>query len=154
MRVLIVDDHQVVRAGVRALLEADPELEVCGEGIDGLDVIAKAHELLPYAVVMDVSMPNLSGIEATCELVLLYRQLRVVMLSQHDFPHIVQQALNAGAYAYVVKSATHTDLLTALKEKTASGRVSIYGSTRTDQRQYEEILQRSSALESALRESE
>lgn len=62
MRMLIVDDHQVVWAGVRALLESDPEIEVCGEGVDGLDAIAKAHELLPDAVVMDVSMPNLSGI--------------------------------------------------------------------------------------------
>ena len=72
MRILVVDDYDVVRAGVRALLERDPEIEVCGEAIDGLDAIAKARELMPDAVVMDVSMPNLSGIEATRELVSLY----------------------------------------------------------------------------------
>src|SRR3954468_359527 len=153
MRILVVDDHQVVRAGVRALLEADPDIEVCGEGIDGLDAIGKVRELLPDAVVMDVSMPNLSGIEATRELVSLYPQIRVVMLSQHDFPHIMEQALNAGACAYVVKSAANTDLLKALKEKTASPRMSIYGSTRTDTK-IQEILRRNAALEAALRESE
>jgi PAS domain S-box-containing protein len=153
MRILVVDDYDVVRAGVRALLERDPEIEVCGEAIDGLDAIAKARELMPDAVVMDVSMPNLSGIEATRELVSLYPQIRVVMLSQHDFPHIMQQALNAGACAYVVKSAANTDLLKALKERTASPRASIYGSRRTDTKM-EEILRRSAALEAALRESE
>src|SRR5579864_4760139 len=152
MRILIVDDHQVVRAGVHALLEADPDVEVCGEGIDGRDAIAKARELQPDAVVMDVSMPNLSGIEATRELVSLYPQIRVVLLSQHDFPHIIQQALNAGACAYVVKSAANKDLLKALKERTASPRVSIYGSRRTDTKM-QEILRRSAALEAALRES-
>jgi PAS domain S-box-containing protein len=152
MRILVVDDYDVVRAGVRALLENDPEIEVCGEAIDGLDAIAKARELLPDAVVMDVSMPNLSGIEATRELVSLYPQIRVVMLSQHDFPHIMQQALNAGACAYVVKSAANTDLLKALKG-TASPRVSIYGSRRTDTKM-QEILRRNAALEAALRESE
>jgi len=153
MRILVVDDYDVVRAGVRAILERDPEIEVCGEAIDGLDAIAKARELMPDAVVMDVSMPNLSGIEATRELVSLNPQIRVVMLSQHDFPHIMQQALNAGACAYVVKSAANTDLLKALKERTASPRVSIYGSRRTDTKM-EEILRRSAALEAALRESE
>ncbi len=153
MRILIVDDHQVVRAGVRALLEADPEIEVCGEGIDGRDAIVKTRELQPDAVVMDVSMPNLSGIEATRELVSLYPKIRVVMLSQHDFPHIMQQALNAGAHAYVVKSAVNTDLLKALKEKTASRRISIYGSTRTETKMHE-ILRRNASLEAALRESE
>src|SRR3954468_20992705 len=151
MRILVVDDQQVVRAGVRALLEADPDIEVCGEGIDGLDAIGKARELLPDAVVMDVSMPNLSGIEATRELVSLYPEIRVVMLSQHDFPHIIQQSLNAGACAYVVKSAVKTDLLKALKEKTATHR--IYGSTRTNTK-VQEILRRSAELEAALRESE
>src|SRR5512143_146342 len=69
IRVLIVDDHHVVRAGVRALLEADSEIEVCGEAIDGRDAMAKAKDLLPDIVVMDVTMPNLGGIEATRHLV-------------------------------------------------------------------------------------
>lgn len=153
MRVLIVDDQQVVRAGVRALLEVDSEIEVCGEAIDGRDGIAKALDLMPDVVVMDISMPNLGGIEATRQLVLLAPQIRVVILSLHDFPHIMQQALNAGASAYVVKSSISTDLVKALKDNVASRRMPIYGSTRTDTT-IEEILRRSAALEAALRESE
>ena len=152
-RVLIVDDQQVVRAGVRALLAGESEIEVCGEAIDGWDAIVKAKELLPDVVVMDISMPNLGGIEATRQLVSLSPQIRVVILSLHDFPHIMQQALNAGASAYVVKSSVKTDLVKALKDNASSHRMPIYGSTRTDTK-IEEMLRRSAALEAALRESE
>ncbi len=153
IRVLIVDDHQVVRAGVRALLERNSEIEVCGEAIDGRDAVIKAKDLLPDVVVMDVTMPNLGGIEATRQLVSLSPKIRVVILSQHDFPHIMQQALNAGASAYVVKSSVNTDLVKALKEIPASHKMPIYGSTQTDTK-IEEILRRSAALQAALRESE
>ena len=153
IRVLIVDDHQVVRAGVRALLEADSEIEVCGEAIDGRDALVKAKDLLPDVVVMDVTMPNLGGIEATRQLVLLSPKIRVVILSQHDFPHIMQEALNAGASAYVVKSSVNIDLGKALKQIPSSRRMPIYGSKQTDTK-LEEILRRSAALQAALRESE
>jgi DNA-binding NarL/FixJ family response regulator len=153
MRVLIVDDVQVVRAGVRALLAGESEIEVCGEAIDGWDAIVKAKEFLPDAVVMDISMPNLGGIEATRQLVSLFPKIRVVILSLHDFPHIMQQALNAGASAYVVKSSLKTDLVKALKDNASSHRMPIYGSTRTDTK-IEEMLRRSAALEAALRASE
>ena len=153
IRVLIVDDHQVVRAGVRALLERDSEIEVCGEAIDGLDAVIKAKDLLPDVVVMDVTMPNLGGIEATRQLVSLFPKIRVVILSQHDFPHIMQQAVNAGASAYVVKTSVSTELMKALKEIRPSRRMPIYGSTQTDTK-IEEILRRSAALQAALRESE
>ena len=153
MRILVVDDHQVVRAGVRALLEADPEFEVCGEAVDGRDAVAKANEMFPDLVVMDISMPNLSGIEATRELLWLHPGIRVVMLSQHDLPHIMRQALSAGACAYVVKSNISTELVSALKRQMDSGSMPIYGSTQADTN-IQEILRRSTELEAALRESE
>ncbi len=153
MRILIVDDHQVVRAGVRALLETDPEFEVCGEAVDGRDAVAKANETLPDLVVMDISMPNLSGIEATRELLWLHPGIRVVMLSQHDLPHIMRQARSAGACAYVVKSNISTELVNALRKQRISGSMPIYGSTQPDTN-IQEILRRSAELETALRESE
>lgn len=153
MRILVVDDHQVVRAGVRALLEAEPEFQVCGEAVDGRDAVAKANEMLPDLVVMDVSMPNLGGIEATRELLWLHPTIRVVMLSQHDLPHIMRQALSAGACAYVVKSNIGTELVNALKAHMGSGSMPIYGSTQADTN-VQEILRRSAELEAALRESE
>ena len=153
MRVLIVDDHEVVRAGVRALLAADKDIEVSGEAVDGRDAIARVLKLLPDAVVMDISMPNLSGIEATRELRRSHPEVRIVMLSQYDFPHMLQQALNAGASAYVVKSHANTELVPALRGEKATGSMPVYGSARKDT-DIQDILQRSAELEEALRESE
>ena len=114
MRILVVDDHQVVRRGVRALLEAESRLQVCGEAVDGRDAIAKARELAPDAIVMDISMPNMNGLEATREINRLFPQIRIVILSQHDAPEMMRQALNAGAHGYVVKSAICTNLIAVL----------------------------------------
>src|SRR5690348_4418802 len=84
MRILVVDDHQVVRRGLRSLLEAEKDLQVCGEAVDGRDAIAKAQELRPDAIVMDISMPNLNGLDATRELTRLLPEIRIVILTQHD----------------------------------------------------------------------
>jgi PAS domain S-box-containing protein len=155
MRVLIVDDHEIVRRGVRSLL-GDAGMEVCGEAVDGSDAILKVQELKPDAVVMDVSMPNLNGIEATTEIVRRFPETRVVIMSQHDFPLIVTQAAHAGASAYVVKSAISTDLLPALVNARHAKWVStpyLFGSAQRN-RPVQEILQRAAALETALRDSE
>src|SRR5690348_8929412 len=153
MRVLIADDHEVVRAGVRTLLASEKDIQICGEAVDGRDALAKVQELLPDVVIMDISMPNLSGIEATRELRRSHPGIRVVMLSQYDFPHMMQQALSAGACAYVVKSHACPDLAAALKGESASGKMPVYGSARKDT-DVQEILKRSAELEAALRESE
>jgi PAS domain S-box-containing protein len=155
MRVLVVDDHHIVRHGVCDLLER-AGMEVCGEAVDGSDAIAKAKELRPDAIVMDVSLPNLNGIEATVEIVRSSPEIRVVMLSQHDYPHIVRQSVHAGARGYVVKSAISTELVPALgKARHAEGPLVpyVFGSAQRNV-PVQEILQRGAALEAELRESE
>lgn len=113
MRVLVVDDHEVVRRGVRSLLES--HCEVCGEAVDGRDAIEKARLLKPDVVVMDISMPNLNGLQATPPIRSMLPACEVLILSQHESPQMAQQALKAGARGYVVKSSVARDLLAALE---------------------------------------
>src|SRR5258708_5535396 len=115
MRVLIVDDHEVVRKGVRSLL-AQSRYEVCGERVDGEDAIEKAKQLKPDVIVMDVSMPKLNGLEATRQVLDILPEAEVLILSQHESPHMVREAFNAGARGYVVKSSIGKDLLAALEK--------------------------------------
>ncbi len=120
MRILIVDDHELVRSGVRSVLRGSPNLDVCGEAIDGQDAIAKAQQLNPDLIVMDISMPKLNGLEATREIQRILPQTSVVMLSQHDSPEMMRQALNAGARGYVVKSSIAAKLVAGIN-KVAGG---------------------------------
>ena len=101
MRVLIVDDHEVVRKGVRSLLLTRPDLDVCGEAIDGRDAVEKAAQLKPDVIVMDVSMPRLNGLEATRLIRGYVPKAEILILSQHDSPELVRQAFTAGARGYV-----------------------------------------------------
>lgn len=116
MRVLIVDDHEVVRRGVRSLLLTQRDLDVCGEAVDGLDAIEKAKMLLPDLVLMDFSMPNLNGFEATREIRRLLPQTEVIILSQHETSQMATQAFRAGALGYVVKSSVSKNLFMALEK--------------------------------------
>jgi DNA-binding NarL/FixJ family response regulator len=95
LRVLIVDDHDVVRRGVRSLLES--HCEVCGEAVDGRDAFDKACQLKPDVILMDVSMPHLNGLEATRLIRGVLPDCEVLILSQHDSPQIMREALKAGA---------------------------------------------------------
>ena len=115
MRVLIVDDHEVLRKGVRSLLLRSG-YDVCGEGIDGEDGLAKAKELRPDVIVMDVSMPRLNGLEATRRMRGIFPEIQVVMLSQHESPEMVRQAVSSGARAYVTKSSIAKNLLAAIEK--------------------------------------
>jgi len=156
MRVLIVDDHEVVRRGVRSLL--DPHCDVCGEAVDGRDAVEKARELKPDVIVMDLSMPNLNGLEATPLIRGVLPHCEVLILSQHNSPEMVRQAFKAGARGYVVKASIGRDLLAALEK--VSRHESFFDPTipgvahRPGQLDAQEVLQRSLALEKALRETE
>lgn len=114
MRVLIVDDHAVLRRGVRAMLLDQPNCDLCGEAVDGNDAIEKAKQLEPDVIIMDISMPNMNGLDATREVRRILPQAEVVILSQHDSPAMVRLAVDAGARGYVVKSSISRDLMKAL----------------------------------------
>lgn len=158
VRILVVDDHEVVRRGVVALLSSQTDYEVCGEAIDGHDAVEKALELQPDVIVMDISMPNLNGLEATRLIRHRLPHSEVLVLSQHESGEMVRQAFNAGARGYVVKSSIARDLLKAVDavgqhEPFVDGLPSgpKKSERHTDAR---EILRSSAALEQALRESE
>jgi DNA-binding NarL/FixJ family response regulator len=114
LRIIIADDHHLVRQGIRALLEKSREVEVVGEAANGLDAVALTKELTPDLVVMDISMPQLDGIQATEQICNLNSSTRVIVLSMHSKPNIVQQALRKGAKGYLLKSAISEELLAAI----------------------------------------
>ncbi len=155
MRVLIVDDHEVVRRGVRSLVETRRDISVVGEAGDGLEGVEQARALKPDVVVMDVSMPKMNGLEATREIRRLLPNTKVLILSQHEIGEMVRQALIAGAHGYVVKSAISNQLLAALDNiqrnvPFPAANLPIVA----HQPDAEEILKRSVAMEEHLRSSE
>jgi DNA-binding NarL/FixJ family response regulator len=115
IRILLVDDHPIVRQGLRTLLEGRPGWEIVGEASDGLEALDKASSLQPDVVVLDVTMPRMNGLEA-CRLI---RQkgaaLEILFVTQHDSPQMMREALEAGARGYVVKSNAARDLLEAVE---------------------------------------
>jgi len=114
VRVLVVDDSEVVRKGICTILASDPSLTVCGEAVDGRDALEKATALQPDLIVMDVSMPNMNGLQATREIKRLLPDLDIVIVSQHDAPEMARQAINAGAREFITKSNVAAKLLAAV----------------------------------------
>ena len=114
MKILIVDDHEVVRRGVSSLLRKEQSYDICGEAADGEEAIRQARELCPEVIVMDISMPNLNGLEATRTIRKLLPASEVLIMSQHASPQVVQQAFHAGARGYVVKSSLARELVNAV----------------------------------------
>jgi len=156
MRILVVDDHELVRKGICSLLASDPRLMVCGEAVDGREAVQKTKELRPDVVIMDISMPNMNGIEATREIKGSNSEAEIVIVSQHAAPEMVRQAFNAGARGYVVKSSISRDLLEAIG-KVSHQEPFVKVETPAGQRANldpQEIVKRSSETEKALRESE
>jgi DNA-binding NarL/FixJ family response regulator len=114
IRILIVDDHAIVRAGIRALLQLYPDFEVVGEAADGHEAILQTRRLQPDIVLMDIGMPGMDGLAATREIVRVAPRTRVLILSQHENREYVMPALRAGASGYVLKRAPDETLIRAI----------------------------------------
>ena len=114
-RLLIVDDHEIFRRGLRALLEPSCDWQICGEAVDGFDAVEKCKSLRPDIVVLDVSMPRLNGLEAAKLISRVNPESKIVIITQHDSPQIRSAAIEAGAKAFVTKSAVGSELVSALR---------------------------------------
>ncbi len=115
IRVLLVDDHAILREGLRARLELEPDLQVVGEAEDGRAAVEQARQLHPDVVIMDISMPLLNGIEATRQIKCLPDKIEVLVLSMHDDEGYIRQALTAGALGYILKDASARELIDAIR---------------------------------------
>jgi DNA-binding NarL/FixJ family response regulator len=115
LRVLLADDHGIVRRGLRSLLETEPGIEVVAEASNGLEALRLCETLQPDVLILDVAMPRLNGIEVASRSHKLARPPRIVILSMHSDESYVLRALAAGASAYLLKDATDEDLLPALR---------------------------------------
>jgi DNA-binding NarL/FixJ family response regulator len=114
-RILVVDDHPIVRQGLKTLLEGHSGWQVIGEASDGAEALEKARELNPDVMVLDVTMPRMNGLEACRLLRRQFPDLEILFVTQHDSPQMMREALEAGARGYVVKSNAARDLLAAVE---------------------------------------
>ncbi|HTV63189.1 MAG TPA: response regulator transcription factor [Verrucomicrobiae bacterium] len=116
IQVLLADDHNVVRQGLRALLDAQPDIAVIAEADDGRHAVQLAREKLPDVVVMDIAMPNLNGLEAAGQIAREVPNARLLVLSSYDDDEYVTQVIRAGARGYLLKQTAATDLIKAVRE--------------------------------------
>jgi len=121
LKVLLVDDHALVRRGFRRMLEDEPSFQVVGEASDGLEAVQLAEQLRPEVIVMDCALPQINGIEASRRILAKQPQTAILMLSMHSEDTLIRQALEAGAKGYVLKNAMDLDLVSAIK-KVAEGK--------------------------------
>jgi DNA-binding NarL/FixJ family response regulator len=114
-RILVADDHEVVRRGLCALLQAQPDWQICGEAADGREALEKAQKLKPDVVILDIGMPSLNGLEATRQILKLNPQTRILILTLHDSDQVIREVLNAGARGFLLKSDAARDLVAAVE---------------------------------------
>jgi two-component system response regulator NreC len=122
VRVLIVDDHAVVRSGLRLLLDAESDLEVVGEAGSARDAVFQARTANPDVILLDVVMPDQSGLEAIPTLIHEHPDTRILVLSMQDDPRYVREAFGAGASGYVLKEAADAEVVAAIREVAGGGR--------------------------------
>ncbi|HET8911659.1 MAG TPA: response regulator transcription factor [Ktedonobacteraceae bacterium] len=114
IRILIVDDHTILRAGLKMMLNAQPDMEVVGEAQDGRQALHEVQRLQPDVILMDITMPDMNGIEATRQIKKIQPEAKVLILTMHENDEYVFQALRAGSSGYLLKEAADTELISAL----------------------------------------
>ena len=115
LRILIADDHDIVRRGVKALLQSHPSWQICGEAITGREAVTKAEELKPDIVILDISMPDLNGVEAARRIRKVSTNTEVLILSMHYSDQLIHEIVDAGVRGYIVKSDSDRDLVIAVE---------------------------------------
>lgn len=138
-RVIIADDHEIVRQGVRNLLEREGDMDICGEATNGRDAVEIAARLVPDVAILDISMPGLNGIEATRQILKSNPKIRVLMFTMHDAEQLVHEVFSAGAKGYLLKADAGRHLISAVRT-VASG--SHYFSSRLSEVIFESFLRR------------
>ena len=145
LRVLLVDDHPVVRLGLRALLDSEPDMEVVGEAGNGAEAVSRTHELKPDIVIMDISMPEMDGLEATRRIRALDPDTHVLILTVHAQERYLFPVLKAGAAGYVLKSTVDTELVNAIRVVAQGGAFLYPSATRMVLEDYLNRLQQGEA---------
>ena len=115
IKVLVADDHAIVREGIRALLGVQKDMQVVGEAVDGNDALEKTRQLMPDVVLMDIVMPGMNGLEATKRISREFDQTKVLMLSQYDDEENVLASTQVGARGFIPKKSASTQLLSAIR---------------------------------------
>jgi two-component system response regulator NreC len=136
-RVLVVDDHTVIRRGIQSILRAWPEWEISGEAANGEEAVRLTQDLKPDIVLMDISMPGMGGLQATREIRKVCPEAKVLLLTLHDSIEWVETALQAGARGYLLKSDTEGELVRALNVVAGNG---IYASPSLDAERVKRII--------------
>jgi DNA-binding NarL/FixJ family response regulator len=120
-RILLVDDHELIREGLRLILSSHGDWEICGEAIDGQDAVEKAEHLKPDLVVLDLYMPRLDGFQATRRILAENPRQKILILSMHDSPGLVLFVAQSGAQGFARKTSGSNELLTAIENILAGG---------------------------------